>query len=101
MIIANYFSDYPVCALRIWFHYFAEDFLGIRSITFTINGKDYTFSQVGDKELLASYDTYIEEFPNIIFGKNNNDFLLELFGIGESLIGDNNAIECTIPVVFT
>ena len=49
ILIHDYFSSDPYAVMRTWIKYNATEYLYPTSATFTIEGKDYTFSGIGDK----------------------------------------------------
>lgn len=83
-------SSYPV--FRLWVTYCADNaYQNIDSITFQVDKKQFTFSDVSDEDWL-SYDKengYMEEML-IRFGEDNLDFLLAL---EEAIKGKSDTVE--------
>ena len=100
IVIMDYFDENPAAAWRLCFDYSAASYLGITSITITMDDVEYTFTGVGGKERMFSHDSYITEKPNIVFGSENDDFwrtlMLKCLGLG-----DGDAIlNMSLPVVL-
>ena len=97
MLIIDYFSTSAYPILRLWLYVCSnDDYFYFTSVTFTIDGKDYTFSDIADK------DWFYEEIDHkqamlIKMGTDNIDFFAALENYYESLDDINAA---SIPVVF-
>ncbi|MBQ9009155.1 MAG: hypothetical protein IJ088_07505 [Clostridia bacterium] len=100
IVILDYFEENPSAAWRIWFEYSARTYLGITSITITLDGVEYTFTGVGGKEKMKSYDSYVTESPNILLGKENVSFWSALLLKWESLENVSDVLDMSLPVVL-
>ncbi|MBR4459664.1 MAG: hypothetical protein IKS31_11960 [Clostridia bacterium] len=65
----------PVCYPRLWVTYCADAFLNIDSVTFRVEGTDYTFSDLKASAIRTDDEKgCVEELP-IVFGRNSLPFL--------------------------
>ena len=78
IIIGDYYSADPITFWRLWISYSAAKYLGITSITLSLDDSEYTFTNVGNKDHMTDYGTNVRENPHITFGGNNLSFWLAL-----------------------
>ena len=100
IFILDYFGSNPRAFWRIWFRYYAKYFLGITSITITMDDVEYTFTGVGGKERMQSGDSYVVEGPNILIGKGNFDFWNALLLKCEAYEDGKDILNISLPVVL-
>ena len=100
-LIIDYFSSKAYPVWRLWMSVATDDkFYHITSVTFTIDGKDYTFSNVADKDWFFERDNgYIQQLL-IKFGVENSEFILAVLKVLESAPDFDTAFATRIPVVF-
>lgn len=91
-------SDEPCPIWRLWIRYASElAYQNIDSITFEINGKRFTFSDVSEPEWLQMREsTYIEDML-IVFGEHTMDFIVELKKARKAL-NDIDDFSCTMTL---
>ncbi len=78
ILVVNYGTEAAYPVLRLWTTYCADQFLNISSITFTVGGKDYTFTEVADEGRKVSDEDGAKENLLIRFGDGNLEFLVAL-----------------------
>lgn len=78
ILVVNYesSSSYPVP--RLWITYCADEYIYYDSVTFTVNGMDYTFTGISDPEWRSKDENGAAEETLIKFGAENVDFLYAL-----------------------
>ncbi|MBR6705459.1 MAG: hypothetical protein IKI84_02090, partial [Clostridia bacterium] len=78
VLVINYekSSAYPVP--RLWITYCADEYIYYDSVTFTLNGKDYTFSGISDPDWRSKDEKGVVEEALIKFGTEAVDFLFAL-----------------------
>ena len=87
-------SAYPIA--RLWITYCADEYIYYDSVTFTLDGKDYTFTGISDPDWRSEDEKGVVEKALIIFGTDNLEFLAALqdyreqFGSYDELIDEVN-----------
>lgn len=74
ILVIDYFKSnrYPV--FRTWIDYRADKALNIYAVSFVIDGKTYTFSDVADRDRIEKLDNGVSEKLLIKYGSANSDF---------------------------
>ena len=84
IIVIDYFSTKLNPIFRLWFDVCTDDdFKYITSVSFIINGTEYEFGGVGDKEWYYELDNGYKQQILIKFGTANFDFLKALVGLAD------------------
>ncbi len=100
IIIGDYYSSSPVAFWRFWVSYSATKYLGITSFTIIMDGNEYTFKNVGNKDHMTDYGTNVRENPHITFGKNNMTFWLALLLKWEGLEDKTEMFDMSMQMIL-
>ena len=78
VLVINYgrSTAYPVP--RLWITYCANEYIYYDSVTFTVNGRDYTFTGISDPDWRSEDEKGVVEEALIKFGTQGVDFLFAL-----------------------
>ena len=82
---------------RLWINWRADRPLGIRAVTLTLNGADYTFSGLHTADTLAEENGVWSESACIVFGAESRDFWMAFLSLGGSSAA---YAEMTLPMVL-
>ena len=100
IILTNYNTDSMRSTARLLIYYTAPRFQNIESVTFTLGGQDYTFSDIHPNGTYQTTDsTGIQEIVLVRFGYNTDEFYSAL----RSLVDEHTFEELqsiTIPMVL-
>ena len=101
LLILDYFSSEPYPIFRLWFNLSTDDrFYYVNSVTFTLGGKDYTFTDVADPDWFYELDNgYLQQLL-IKFGVENVDFTLAVLDLIGPLETADDYYAARVPVVF-
>ncbi|MBR0513054.1 MAG: hypothetical protein IJK06_02245 [Clostridia bacterium] len=100
IIIGDYYSSSPVAFWRFWVSYSAAKYLGITSFTIIMDGNEYTFKNVGNKDHMTDYGTNVRENPHITFGSNNLSFWLALLLKWEGLEDKTEMFDMSMQMIL-
>ena len=100
IIIGDYYSSEPVSLWRFWISYSAEKYLGITSFTLILDGSEYTFSNVGNKDHMFDYGTNVRENPHIAFGMSNMSFWVALLLKWESIEDKTEFLDMSMQMIL-
>lgn len=102
IIVINYFEDNAYPVFRLWIYYTADDYNYNTGVTFTLGGKDYTFSGISGSDSLTKKDNGVCEDLLIKIGTDNADFLLALLEYGKPFEaeGFDNYKDIAIPMTL-
>ncbi len=76
ILVVDYGTKKAIPALRLLATYCADEFLNINSVTFTLDGMDYTFSDVAVEQAKVKDEEGAAENLIIKFGNENATFLV-------------------------
>ena len=92
---------YPV--LRTWVEYCGTERCDFDTVTITLCGRDYTFTDVSDPDWVEEIEDgggYAETLL-IIYGKNNLDFAMAVLGAVNACSSEQDFCEKTFPMTLS
>ncbi len=78
ILVVNYGKSTAYPVPRLWITYCADEYIYYDSVTFTLNGRDYTFTGISDPEWRSKDEKGVQEEALIKFGTDNYDFVRAL-----------------------
>ena len=78
VLVVNYETTTAYPVPRLWITYCADEYIYYDSVTFTLNGKDYTFTGISDPNWCSQDEKGVIEETLIKFGTDAVDFLFAL-----------------------
>ena len=102
IIVSNYYGAAADrnAVWRWWLVYNAPAYLGVTSVTFTLNGTDYTFENVGGSDHLENHGSYVTENLCIVFGSENLQFWLDFLLTCEAESDKTVIMNWSMPAVL-
>ena len=78
IIVIDSSKPEKIPVFRTWIYYYADKPQHFNSVTFELNGKEYTFTDISKEEWVQQTDKEYEESVLIKYGTNNLDFFAEV-----------------------
>ena len=91
ILVNDYYGKTPYGILRTWIIYSADEDLGITSVSFFLNDKEYIFSGIGNQNWHYTYDDGIVEKVLIVYGNSSDyeDFFTDFLSVAASAVSDD------------
>ena len=86
---------------RLWIEYAGTKHIYTNSVTFSFDGKDYTFADILDQQWISQFDNDdASQSIMIIFGTSNSQFLTDLFDYISNYLGSDWSLDnlYTLPL---
>ncbi len=101
-LIRDYNTEDPFPVWRLWFTVFTEgQFYNFESVTLTLGGKDYTFTDVANENWY--YDLGDGDYAQqllVVFGANEMEFLIALEDFLEPMTSGTEVLDAKVPIVL-
>lgn len=101
-IIPDYNGTDPYPVMRIWFSVVtADQYYDFESFTITINGKNYTFTDVSNQNWykITSTNEYRQDLL-LVFGGESIDFIIGMLDLSDTFESLEDVLAATIPIVL-
>ncbi len=103
ILLVNYSkAAYPV--FRLWINYVADEINNITGVTFTLDGKRYSFSGIAGSDRQYDLDVCTLESLLVRFGNDNSEFLSALLSYSQKFFNDDlttqNLDQVSIPLTL-